>query len=86
MRWIEVSPAEDQPSFTLATWFPSMAAGSLRGMVLVAENLEATCADLKGRGLALSQIQSQPWGRYATFSDPDGNGWVLQEARNAAQK
>jgi hypothetical protein len=31
-----------------------------------------------------SPIRSAPWGRYATFSDPDGNGWVLQEARGGA--
>ena len=24
-------------------------------------------------------IQEQPWGRFVTFDDPDGNGIVLQE-------
>ena len=80
-RWIEVAPAEGQSSFTLVTWFPSMPAGSLRGLVLLADDLDATCESLKSRGLALADVQSAPWGRYATFSDPDGNGWVLQEAR-----
>jgi hypothetical protein len=28
-----------------------------------------------------SGVQSAPWGRYLTFSDPDGNGWVMSEAR-----
>ncbi|HXW16773.1 MAG TPA: VOC family protein [Candidatus Acidoferrales bacterium] len=79
--WIELSPGDGQPSFTLVTWFPSMPAGSLRGLVLLVDNLEATCADLKVRGLSLPEIKSEPWGRFATFSDPDGNGWVLQEAR-----
>ncbi|MFZ0635205.1 MAG: VOC family protein [Candidatus Acidiferrales bacterium] len=81
-RWIEVTPAQGQPSFTLVTWFPSMAAGSLRGLVLVADDLDATCASLKGRRLSIPDVQSAPWGRYTTFNDPDGNGWVLQEARS----
>lgn len=83
-RWIEVTPAQGQPSFTLVNWFPSMPAGSLRGVVLLADDLDATCATLKSRGLSLPDVQSAPWGRYTTFSDPDGNGWVLQEARSKA--
>jgi predicted enzyme related to lactoylglutathione lyase len=66
----------------VVTWFPSMPPGSLRGLVLLADDLDATCAGLQKRGLSTaSAIQAAPWGRYATFSDPDGNGWVLQEAR-----
>jgi len=26
-----------------------------------------------------TEIQQQPWGRYAMFSDPDGNGWILRQ-------
>ena len=80
-RWIEVTPSKGQPSFTLVNWFPSMPAGSLRGVVLLADDLDGTCANLRSRGLSLPEVQSAPWGRYTTFSDPDGNGWVLQEAR-----
>jgi catechol 2,3-dioxygenase-like lactoylglutathione lyase family enzyme len=82
-RWIELKPTPDSSiTITLVTWFPSMAPGSLRGLVLLADDFEATYATLQKRGLSTaSAIQSAPWGRYATFSDPDGNGWVLQEAR-----
>jgi uncharacterized glyoxalase superfamily protein PhnB len=34
---------------------------------------------LAGRGLVLTDIEEQPWGRYAMFSDPDGNGWILRQ-------
>jgi catechol 2,3-dioxygenase-like lactoylglutathione lyase family enzyme len=82
-RWIEVKPsAESTLTITLVTWFPSMPAGSLRGLVLLADDLDMTYEILRNRGLSsASAIQVAPWGRYATFSDPDGNGWVLQEAR-----
>jgi catechol 2,3-dioxygenase-like lactoylglutathione lyase family enzyme len=84
-RWIEVKPTPDSAlSITLVTWFASMPPGSLRGLVLLADDLDATYEMLKKRGLSsASAIQTAPWGRYATFSDPDGNGWVLQEARTS---
>jgi hypothetical protein len=28
---------------------------------------------------AEDKIQEAPWGRWKTFTDPDGNGWVLQQ-------
>lgn len=82
-RWIEVKPAaESALTITLVTWFPSMPPGSLRGLVLLADHLDATYETLRNRGLSsATEIQVAPWGRYATFSDPDGNGWVLQEAK-----
>jgi catechol 2,3-dioxygenase-like lactoylglutathione lyase family enzyme len=82
-RWIEVKPTTDSPvTITLVTWFPSMPPGSLRGLVLLADDLGTTCELLRSRGLSsASAVQTAPWGRYVTFSDPDGNGWVLQEAR-----
>jgi len=82
-RWIEVKPTTDSTlTITLVTWFPSMPPGSLRGLVLLADDLDTTYEMLRNRGLSsASVIKTAPWGRYATFSDPDGNGWVLQEAR-----
>ena len=31
------------------------------------------------RGVAASEVQDYPWGRFVYFSDPDGNGWALQQ-------
>lgn len=85
-RWIEVKPTtESALTITLVTWFPSMPPGSLRGLVLLADDLNATYETLRNRGLSsATEIQVAPWGRYATFSDPDGNGWVLQEAKKGS--
>lgn len=85
-RWIEVKPTTGSAlTITLVTWFPSMPPGSLRGLVLLADDLDATYETLRNRGLSsATEIQVAPWGRYATFSDPDGNGWVLQEAREGS--
>jgi uncharacterized glyoxalase superfamily protein PhnB len=59
-----------------------MPAGSLAGMVLECNDLESAFAELEGRGLAFtSPITKEFWGTFATFADPDGNGWILSEAR-----
>jgi catechol 2,3-dioxygenase-like lactoylglutathione lyase family enzyme len=79
-RWIELAPAGARPSITLVNWFPSMPAGSMKGLVLFADDLDRSWRTLTDRGVSPAPIQSAPWGRYTTFSDPDGNGWVLQEA------
>src|SRR3989442_3192399 len=45
------------------------------------KNLADTHAKLKARKLDISDIKKQPWGLEATFRDPDGNGWVMQQIK-----
>jgi predicted enzyme related to lactoylglutathione lyase len=80
MRWVQVAPRGAQTSLTLVTWFESMPAGSLTGLVLETDDLEGDAARLTQRGVALVNdgIQDAPWGRYVQFADPDGNGLILQ--------
>jgi catechol 2,3-dioxygenase-like lactoylglutathione lyase family enzyme len=79
MRWIQVAPKGSQASITLVTWFPSMPPGSLKGLVLETEDMEATIAEIASKGFVIeSEIDEQPWGRFVTFDDPDGNGIVLR--------
>ena len=81
MRWIMLRPPGSGTAVTLVTWFDTMPAGSLNGAVLGCDDLEETLAELTGRGLGFAEeeIQQAPWGRWKTFTDPDGNGWVLQQ-------
>ncbi|MFM6847599.1 MAG: VOC family protein [Terrabacter sp.] len=54
--------------------------GSIRGLHLVVEDLEAARAELVGRGVEVGEIHDFGGGvRGANFSDPDGNGFELQE-------
>ena len=68
--------------------------GPLQGMILVVEDIEATRADLIARGADVSEIwhvepgkgqqpgvdpQRRSYFSRATFADPDGNQWQLQE-------
>jgi catechol 2,3-dioxygenase-like lactoylglutathione lyase family enzyme len=80
MRWVQVAPPGSQTSITLVTWFPTMPAGSTKGTVLETDDLDGDVARLESLGVAVGEIDSQPWGRFATFDDPDGNGIVLQSS------
>jgi len=76
--WIQLAPPGCSTSIALVSWFESMRAGGLQGVMLT-DDVDAERATLLARGLALSEIKSEPWGRYALFNDPDGNGWVLRQ-------
>lgn len=78
-RWVQVAPKGAQTSITLVTRFETMPPGSLKGLVLETDDLDGDVEALTGRGVAIDGgIQEQPWGRFVTFDDPDGNGIVLQ--------
>ena len=79
MRWVQLSPPGSASSITLVTWFDSMPAGSLRGLVLNTPNLDADVNELRRKDVGTSPIQEQPWARFVTFTDPDGNGLILQQ-------
>ena len=87
MRWLMLGLPTGGTRIALVTWFETMPAGSLSGTVLSCDELEATLADLEARGLTFAEeeIQQAPWGRWKTFTDPDGNGWVLQQSTDVFQ-
>lgn len=88
MRWVMLGLPAGGTRIALVTWFESMPAGSLSGTVLSCDELEATLADLEARGLSFAEeeVQEAPWGRWKTFADPDGNGWVLQQSTDVFQE
>ncbi len=80
-RWVQVGPRGSQASLTLVTWFPTMPPGSLKGLILAVDDVDATYRELQARGVKLDgPIQEAPWGRFAAFEDPDGNSFILQGA------
>ncbi len=80
-RWVMLQLPGVETRITLVTWFPQMPPGSLQGVVLATDDISAAHSELKMRGLMISDIKNQPYGREATFADSDGNGWVLQQSR-----
>jgi uncharacterized glyoxalase superfamily protein PhnB len=56
-----------------------MPPGSQKGVQVVVEDVEVARRDLLSNGVDASEVDVQPWGLFVTFSDPDGNTWVLQQ-------
>jgi len=78
-RWIDIALPGDGAGITLVTWLDAMPPGSLQGLVLAVDDVDATYADLSRRGVVFAgPVDETPYGRFASFSDPDGNGWVLR--------
>ncbi len=76
-KWIQLKPPAGETSISLVTWIPSLSPGSLDGVVLGSDDIGASRAQLAGRGIDITAVTDAEWGRWATFRDLDGNGWVL---------
>ena len=79
MTWIQLAPPGQGVTIALVTWFEQMKPGGLQGVMVNTDDIDAEHALLRSRGLAIGPIEQQPWGRYAMFNDPDGNGWILRQ-------
>ena len=82
-KWIQLAPPGCTTTIALVTWFDGMKPGGLQGVMLNSSDIEGDHRLLSSRGLQLSGIEQQPWGRYAMFKDPDGNGWILRQPPTA---
>jgi predicted enzyme related to lactoylglutathione lyase len=79
LRFVQLSPRGSACSIAIGTGLSEMAPGSVQGLQIVVDDADAAHADLKARGVEVSEVQDLPWGRFVFFSDPDGNGWALQQ-------
>ena len=80
-RWVQVRPGPGSPTLTLVTWFDTMPAGSIRGLVFTVPDVHDAYARLRARGVEFDgPPRDQPWATETVFHDPDGNEFVLQQA------
>lgn len=79
LRFIQLTPPGSGCSISIGEGLTEMEPGSLRGLQLVVDDIEAARDELAGRGIDVSDIQDFPWGRFVYFSDPDGNDWAVQQ-------
>jgi catechol 2,3-dioxygenase-like lactoylglutathione lyase family enzyme len=94
-RGVQFTPPGSPCSIHFGKGLTSAAPGSASGLYLVVSDIEAARAELVGRGVDVSEVfhrigpgkppvngvdpQRRSYSSFATFSDPDGNGWLLQE-------
>jgi predicted enzyme related to lactoylglutathione lyase len=79
IRFVQLTPPESRASIAIGTGLTKMAPGSVEGLQIVVEDIDAARAELAGRGVEVGEVQVFPWGSFVFFSDPDGNGWAVQQ-------
>ena len=91
VRLVQMTPPHSQCSIHFGKGITAMQPGSLDRLYLAVKDIDAARADLVSRGVDVGEVEEQPkppgfpdlpgrsYFAYASFSDPDGNGWLLQE-------
>jgi predicted enzyme related to lactoylglutathione lyase len=79
LRFVQLTPPGSACSIAFGTGFVDTPPGSVKGLQLVVSDIEAARAELVERGVEVSEVQDFDWGSFVFFSDPDGNGWSVQQ-------
>jgi catechol 2,3-dioxygenase-like lactoylglutathione lyase family enzyme len=79
VRFVQLTPPGSACSIAIGQGVVDAPPGSVKGMQLVVSDIEAAHAQLVERGVEVSDVQQFPWGSFVFFSDPDGNGWAVQQ-------
>ena len=79
IRFVQLTPPGSACSIALGTGLVGTPPGSAQGLQLVVSDIGAAHAELVERGVDVSEIQKFDWGSFVFFSDPDGNGWAVQQ-------
>ena len=90
VRIVQLTPPGSACSISIGKGIVESIPGSLQGLQLVVDDIDAARAELSGRGVRVSGVRhfedgvwldghGGRWNSFADFQDPDGNGWTLQE-------
>src|SRR5690348_9711544 len=93
-RIVQLTPPGSPASIQFGLGLTRAEPGSADRMYLVVDDIEKACAELAGSGANVSEVfhrepgnpqapgpdpDHSTYNSFATFEDPDGNGWLLQE-------
>ena len=91
-RVVQLTPPHSECSISFGKGLTDAPPGSAKRLLLVVSDIVAARDELVSRGVEVGEIyhldggpkpgkdpQNRPYSNYAAFSDPDGNGWLLQE-------
>jgi predicted enzyme related to lactoylglutathione lyase len=79
VRFVQLTPPGSACSIALGTGISQSQPGSVQGLQLVVSDVNAAREELAERGVEVSEVQEFDWGSFVFFSDPDGNGWAVQQ-------
>jgi catechol 2,3-dioxygenase-like lactoylglutathione lyase family enzyme len=91
-RAVQLTPPHSACSIAFGKGLTTDEPGSIQRLMLIVSDIDAARKDLIGRGVDVSEVfhlaggrvpgpdpQGRSYQTYAAFSDPDGNGWLLQQ-------
>ncbi len=95
VRAVQLTPPRSGCSIAFGRGLTTAEPGSAQRFELVVSDIDAAREDLIGRGVEVSELfhldegslvpgpdpERRSYLTYASFSDPDGNGWLLQEVK-----
>ncbi|TSD48501.1 glyoxalase [Rhodococcus sp. KBS0724] len=79
LRFVQLTPPGSACSICIGKGITDAQPGSVVGMQVVVKDIEEAEREFKSRGIDISPIDDQAWGRFIYFADPDGNKWAVQE-------
>jgi catechol 2,3-dioxygenase-like lactoylglutathione lyase family enzyme len=88
MRVVQMTPPGSTCSVVIGEGLPLGEPGSVKGVQLVVDDIDAVRQALAGRGVGVGEVQQlgpegAPGSRFVFFEDPDGNGWAVQEIKRS---
>jgi catechol 2,3-dioxygenase-like lactoylglutathione lyase family enzyme len=79
LRFVQLTPRGSACSIAFGMGITTAPPGSVQGVQIVVSDINAAHAELSERGVDVSDVQHFDWGSFVFFSDPDGNGWAVQQ-------
>jgi catechol 2,3-dioxygenase-like lactoylglutathione lyase family enzyme len=79
LRFVQLTPPGSACSIAIGTGLSDMQPGTVQGLQVVVEDIQAARAELADRGVEVGEVEVFDWGSFVFFSDPDGNGWAVQQ-------
>jgi len=79
MRVVQLTPPGSACSIAFGIGIVDTPPGSVQALHLVVSDINVARAELVERGVEVGEVQDLGGVLYASFSDPDGNGWALQQ-------
>ena len=80
LRFVQLTPPGSACSIAFGEGLGNtLEPGTLDVIQVVIADADAVLADLRAQGVECEGVDEQPWGRFITLADPDGNRWTLQQ-------
>jgi catechol 2,3-dioxygenase-like lactoylglutathione lyase family enzyme len=85
VRFVQLTPPGSACSIAIGDGITNATPGSVEGLQMVVTDVAEARRALLARGVDVSDVAEFPWGSFVYFSDPDGNGWALQQLPGGAR-